>query len=252
MNFVIRTFLIAVQFLTIIPVSLRKAPTPREKGYSLLHYPVVGLLLGLLWAMLAGVLAQAPAMLAAALMLASGALATGCLHLDGLADSADAWLGGRGSRKATLDIMKDPCSGPMAVSVLVLTLLTKFSALSALLQQGVSVALYIIPVVLSRTAILLVILFLPYVREHGLGEDMIKHQSVIATSGSVVISLIGVILLAGSGAVEIITIYTMTLGLLFYLVHRRLGGTTGDTIGAVTEITETVLLAASVWIFVGG
>jgi adenosylcobinamide-GDP ribazoletransferase len=69
-------------------------------------------------------------MLHAALLLTVWVLLSGGLHLDGLADSADAWLGGFGDRERTLTIMKDPRSGPIAVVVLVLVLLLKFCALA--------------------------------------------------------------------------------------------------------------------------
>ena len=73
-------------------------------------------------------------LLQAALLLALWVALTGALHLDGLADSADAWLGGFGDPARTLEIMKDPRSGPVAVVVLVLLLLLKFSALLVVLQ----------------------------------------------------------------------------------------------------------------------
>ena len=126
--------LIALQFLTSLPIRLPAMPEPGQQGRSLLYYPVVGLLLGALLCLAAFVLDGAPPLLQAALLLTLWVALTGALHLDGLAYSADAWLGGFGDRERTLQIMKDPRSGPVAMEVLVLLLLLKFSALLALLQ----------------------------------------------------------------------------------------------------------------------
>lgn len=104
-------FWIALQFLSSLPVSLPGMPEPRELGRSLLFYPLVGLLFGLLLWLASLLLQGTPAPLHAALLLTLWVLLSGALHLDGLADSADAWLGGFGDRERTLQIMKDPRSG---------------------------------------------------------------------------------------------------------------------------------------------
>lgn len=101
-------FWIALQFLSSLPVRLPGMPAAEQMGRSLLFYPVVGLLFGvLLWAF-DSLLAASPLLLHAALLLTLWVLLSGALHLDGLADSADAWLGGFGDRERTLTIMKDP------------------------------------------------------------------------------------------------------------------------------------------------
>ena len=126
--------LIALQFLTRLPVSLPGMPTPEQMGRSLLWYPTIGLLLGLLLWLAHLLLGQTPAVLQAAIILAMWVGLSGALHLDGLADTADAWVGGFGDRERTLAIMKDPRSGPIAVVVLMLLLLLKLVALFTLLQ----------------------------------------------------------------------------------------------------------------------
>ena len=137
--------LIALQFLTRLPVSLPGIPTPEQVGRSLLWYPLVGLLLGLLLWGAHLLLGQASAVLQAAIILALWVGLSGGLHLDGLADTADAWVGGFADRERTLAIMKDPRSGPIAVVVLVLLLLLKFAALFTLLQAGQGIYLLLLP-----------------------------------------------------------------------------------------------------------
>ena len=116
-------FWIALQFLSSLPVRLPGMPEPRQVGRSLLCYPLVGLLFGLLLWLANHLLYGAPTALHAAMLLTLWVLLSGALHLDGLADSADAWLGGFGDRERTLQIMKDPRSGPIAVVTLGLVLL---------------------------------------------------------------------------------------------------------------------------------
>lgn len=94
-------FWIALQFLSSLPVTLPGMPPPPAMGRSLLCYPVVGLLFGALLWLLHLALGSAPPMLQAALLLSAWVLLSGALHLDGLADSADAWLGGFGDRART-------------------------------------------------------------------------------------------------------------------------------------------------------
>ncbi|EQL42777.1 cobalamin synthase (plasmid) [Pseudomonas aeruginosa VRFPA03] len=132
----LRSLLVALQFLTRLPVRLSAMPTPEQFGRAVLCYPLVGVLIGVVLYAAARSLDGTPPLLQAALLLSLWVALSGALHLDGLADMADAWIGGLGDRERTLAIMKDPRSGPVAVVVLVLVLLLKFSALAALLGQG--------------------------------------------------------------------------------------------------------------------
>ena len=160
--------LIALQFLTRLPVRLPGMPEPAEVGRSLLWYPLVGLLIGGLLLALHLLLGSTAALLQAAIVLACWVGLSGGLHLDGLADSADAWVGGYGDRERTLAIMKDPRSGPIAVVVLVLVLLLKFVALVVLLERGAWAALLLAPW-LGRALLPLLLMSTPYVRPGGLG-----------------------------------------------------------------------------------
>ncbi|MEN0108439.1 MAG: adenosylcobinamide-GDP ribazoletransferase, partial [Pseudomonas sp.] len=166
--------LIAVQFLTSLPVRLPGMPSPQELGRSLLWYPLVGLLIGVLLYALNALLAGAPLLLHAALLVAAWVALSGALHLDGLADSADAWLGGFGDRERTLSIMKDPRSGPIAVVTLVLVLLLKFAAVVALLEQQSASALLLAPW-LARGLLPVLFMTTPYVRAGGLGQALAEH-----------------------------------------------------------------------------
>lgn len=232
---------IALQFLSSLPIRLPGMPEPEQLGRSLLFYPLVGLLFGLILYALNLLLAGAPLLLHAALLLTVWVLLSGALHLDGLADSADAWLGGFGDRERTLTIMKDPRSGPIAVVTLVLVLLLKFAALLALIEQGQGMALIIVPV-LGRAALLGLFLTTPYVRAGGLGQALADHLPRRAGWWVLGLSALGCLLIVGIGAVVALLI---SLGVFVWLrrvMLRRLGGTTGDTAGALLELLEMMVL----------
>src|SRR4030065_833392 len=108
----VRSFFIALQFLTRFPLPALDGPDNRDIGRSLLFYPLVGLFIGAMLIALNEVAAGTSEALRAALLLAAWVLLTGGLHLDGLADSADAWAGAHGDRDKALRIMKDAASGP--------------------------------------------------------------------------------------------------------------------------------------------
>ena len=172
-------------------------------------------------------------------------LLTGGLHLDGLADSADAWAGGLGERERSLEIMKDPRSGALAIVILILVMLVKFAALHALLTKN-SLLIVIVPV-MARAAIPLLFITTDYVRENGLGSDMVNHLPRKGVYVSVVLSLCLVFVLADFSVVLwLIAVAVLVFYFLRQLMIDRIGGTTGDTAGALIEILEAILLTTLV------
>lgn len=241
-------FWIALQFLSSLPVRLPGMPEPAQLGRSLLFYPLVGLLFGgLLWG-LDALLLGTPLLLHGALLLTAWVLLSGGLHLDGLADSADAWLGGFGDRERTLLIMKDPRSGPIAVITLVLVLLLKFAALLALIEQRQTLALIIVPV-LGRGALLGLFLTTPYVRAGGLGQALADHLPRHRGWQVLLACALGGVLVAGWVGVTALAIAVAVFIGLRQMMLRRLGGCTGDTAGALLELLEMVVLVGLVLIW---
>src|SRR3990167_5569313 len=234
--------LIALQFLTRLPIRLPGMPTPQQIGRSLLWYPLVGLLIGLLLVAASYMLGDRPVMLQAAVLLTLWVALSGGLHLDCLADSADAWAGGFGDRERTLTIMQDPRSGPIAVVVLVLLLLLKFVALATLLAANSALSALLLVPLLGRSAMLALFLTTAYVRPGGLGQAMAEHLPR-ALGWRVLIASALLCLLCGglSGLLALLIACA-----LFYCVRRlmcqRIGGTTGDTAGALLETLECVVL----------
>lgn len=238
----LHAFGLAVQFLTRLPVPASVRYSPKALGWSALCYPLVGLLIGGLLLLLRGLLGGGGPLLAAALLLAAWVLLTGGLHLDGLADCADAWVGGQGDAGRSLEIMKDPNAGPMAVVALVLLLLLKFAALAELPAPAAASALLWTPVA-GRAAILFLLLTTPYVRANGLGSPLARNLPARPAWLAACLAGLGVALALGPWPALAAAV---ALWRLRALALARLGGCTGDVLGAGVEIVEAVALAVFV------
>lgn len=238
----IRALALALQLLTRLPVpSAGSPPQPQELGQSALFFPVVGLLIGLLLAGVHFALRGIDPDVLAALLLTIWALITGGLHLDGLADTADAWIGGQGDRDRTLAIMKDPRSGPIAIVVIVLLLLNKLAALQALSPSGAGPALLLAPA-LGRAVIVLLLLTTPYIRPAGLGAPYAAYLPRRQCGLLLALLAAATVTLAGWTGVGVLIVLGLGVLGVRQALMKRLGGVTGDTLGAACELAETAAL----------
>lgn len=240
----IKAFFIALQLMTRIPAPvyfhIKEHDSEKLFGWSVLFYPLVGLIIGALLILLSSMLSflslPSQGLIEAGLILTLWVLITGALHLDGLADSADAWLGGYGDQQRTLEIMKDPYCGPAAVVVLLLVLLLKFLAIIVVEWE----VLLLAPV-LGRTAAMLLLATTPYVRQGGMGESAVNNLSKMAVwVVALLVIVLSVVLLEKSGLGLLLL---FVIGYLFRLMMiKRINGTTGDTTGALVEVMEVSTL----------
>ncbi|MEG1157091.1 MAG: adenosylcobinamide-GDP ribazoletransferase [Acinetobacter sp.] len=233
-------FWIALQFLTTFPVRLSTMPTPQQNAQALLFYPVVGLLIGGILYGIVLLLHALPLVLLSSVVLVLWIWLTGGLHLDGLADTADAWVGGFGDKARTLEIMKDPSCGPIGVLSLVIVCILKWSALYVLLQKQLYTALILFPM-LGRLVPLFFFLSTDYVREKGLGSQLSQHLARPIAMVIILLMPLMALYWAWVGAVVIATFY-IVLWYLRYKFIQRIGGVTGDTIGASIEMIELATL----------
>lgn len=246
---IIMPFLIAVQFMTTIPIKLPCLPSREQNALSMLFYPVIGLMIGgVLWLVASYV--QLPMMLLSCVVMVVWVWLTGGLHLDGLADTADAWVGGFGDRQRTLTIMKDPNTGAMGVIAIVLCLALKWAAVYCLLELDAVLALLFVPM-LGRMSALALFATTPYVRQHGLGsalQDVPKYLLwlVMLGFGAAVFAL------SWQMALVMIGVWAVMLAWLRWRFVGRIGGITGDTVGASIEVVEVAMLVAVVAVLYGG
>jgi adenosylcobinamide-GDP ribazoletransferase len=239
--------LVAVTFLTVLPLRLRRAPAPGELGASIVWYPAVGYGLGGLLALLDTGLrhtALAP-LVSAALLVAALAVLTGFLHLDGLIDTCDAAFAHRAPAER-LAIARDPRAGAFGVVGVVLVLLLKMALLAGPLAGRRAAVIACFPA-LARAAMACAVVCFPTARGvAGLGGGVKEHARGWMALVAVVAALVPAALLLRWDAAALALGAAVGGGATALFAVRRLGGTTGDVFGAVCECAETgALLAAA-------
>lgn len=235
----------AAGFLTRLPVPARLDVGHGDLAAGAVAFPLVGAALGTLVGGAALLLAHGlPALLAAALAVALEAALTGALHLDGLADSFDG-LAGRGTERA-LAIMRDHAVGAYGACALVCDLLVKVVALTHLAGSAdlpVVVAVY----VLSRAAVLPLAAALPYARPGGgVGALLAGRLGWTGAVAGGIVACAGAGALAGVGALALIAAAAAVVVAVGLAARRRLGGVTGDVLGAAIELAATAGLVVAV------
>jgi adenosylcobinamide-GDP ribazoletransferase len=234
-------FWAALQFLTRLPTPALRHYDHALAGRAAIYFPLVGMVLGLLLWGVATLFAPAPPGLQAVLVLILWVVLSGGLHLDGLGDSADAWLGGHGDRERSLAIMQDSRAGAAAVVAIGLLLIAKFATLQILLAKGAAAGLLLAPL-WGRAAALALLLWTPSAREAGFGAVLGRHLPRRAAVVAVALAgILPLLVLGWPGLWLLAAVAAVGLGLR-HLMLQRLGGATGDTAGALVEITEAATL----------
>ncbi len=233
-------FLVAMQFLTVIPPVIKRLFTPQEMGRAVAYYPLVGLVIG-------GVLVGAdrlftyfvPHMLSSALLLVVWVLSSGALHVDGFLDSLDGLLGGF-TPESRLSILRDEHKGAFAVAGGILLFLVKFAAIYSL--AGWRMLAVLVAPVLGRWAISLAIVAFPYARPEGLGKVMKENAGWKEAGLATVFMLLITALAAGFYGLAACAAAVLVGLLVVWFTLRRIPGLTGDIYGALCELVETAVL----------
>lgn len=248
----------AVMFLTRIPIPFYRPDAPGNLGRATVYFPLIGLGIGALqWSLLRTVTFSAgriavwsghpwafPTVLLALMIVTLSVIVTGAIHLDGLADMADGFGGGR-TRDDVLRIMRDHSIGTYGAVALILVLAVKASSVCLLIEQNHAFPYLLAAPMIARWAIIPLAFFLPYARleEGGLGSLMEGTSWVHLLSGTVI--TLGLVLWFGGwrggvcmAACALATVWNALRS------QRRIQGMTGDTLGANTEVCEALVLAA--------
>lgn len=237
----------SVAFCTRLPL-LRETPIA---GSALARaswaFPVAGLIVGLLGAIVYAVAHKIglPPWPAAALAVATTMLATGCLHEDGLADTADGFGGGH-SREQKLEIMRDSRTGAYGVCVLVLSLLLRVSLLASLPNAHLVVWALIASHVAARAALPALMFLLPPARRDGLSFEA-GHppgEAVVAALGIGLLFLM--FCLHPARGILAFILLLIVIALTAWLSLRQIEGQTGDVLGALEQVGEIAVLLVAV------
>jgi len=243
-----RLYLIAFQFLTIIPLPFPLRCEERDLGRSMAFFPLVGVTLGALLAGVDFILAPLlPRPVTDLLLITLLSAVTGALHLDGLADVCDG-LAARGGREQFLTVMKDSRIGAVGVVGLILGLLLKYQALLNIPLEYKPETLLFFPLV-ARFSQVQMTLGAKRAREDGLGSAFIGTAGIWQFISAGLITLAGAWFLLGPrGIYCCIALYLFTWGVKGWF-HRKLGGITGDIIGCASELNEILCLLALLALF---
>ena len=228
---------LALMFFTRLPVGPLKHPPP-TLGEAQWAYSLVGLVTGTLgWAVLHGALFLGVDSLSAALVaLGAMALLTGGLHHDGLADFADG-IGGCPDRARCLEIMRDSRIGTYGVLALIVTVGVGAAALGEIAGDLTLTAALLVSVV-SRLAMLGVLIVLPATRGEGLGHGAAIPPRTTWLPGAILVAVLAVVV--GWPALLVFSASGLVALLIGMIAYRRIGGQTGDVLGAVQLVSEAV------------
>jgi len=234
--------------LTVLPVPPPRRVSDAEAAIAmavapLAVLPVVAAAAATLWV---GDLLALPPLVTATLTVAVLGLATGGLHLDGLADTVDG-LATHGTRERRLEVMRRGDVGPSGAAALLLVLAAEVGALAALVAQGSSRLTVVLAVVVSRAALAPACMRgLPAARSEGLGSTVVGSVPPLAAALVVCLTAAVVALLTGPGGLVLIVVAAAAVALVLLVCRRKLGGTTGDVLGACVEVAFAAVLVTQV------
>lgn len=240
----LKRLILMIQFLTSIPIRINLNVTAEDFGKGLVFAPVVGLILGALLAAAWFVLGLVfPAAVTAVLLVILYIALTGGLHLDGLGDTFDGLFSNR-SRERMLEIMRDSRVGTNAVLAIGSLLLLNAALLSSFDKAWMPLLLLLTPVA-GRIGSLVGAGVSTYARSgEGLGKSFIDFCGWKEVIAGLILYLAIFYLAAGLPGLAAAAIPPVTAFLAVKFFSRKIGGATGDILGAVCEINQTIFLLA--------
>ena len=233
-----RGFFVALSFLTRIPVRHKHEPSI---GLAAPWFPIVGIVVGAIVGGVAwGVSNLTTPLVGAAVGVLVGVVVTGAFHEDGLADIADAFVGGW-STEDRLRILKDPLHGSYGVAAMCGSILLRVCALSAITPQQMFTAA-IAAHCLARAGALALMLTTALARHEGLGSDYVKNLRVSKAIVSLCLSALVVIAITGVWSVGVVVSTLIGASIIRWWSIKKIGGITGDVLGAAEQVCETLIL----------
>ncbi len=235
-----KRFLIALQFLTVLPIKIKSEIAKEDFGKSLLYFPAVGMLIGLVLSGAALLFGFLPNPVAGVLILITSIVITGGIHLDGFADTCDGFYG-PGPKEKILEIMQDSRVGTMGVVGVVCLLLLKFTLIVSI-PQNVLWKLLIMMTVFARWSQILACCTSDYAREEGKAKYFVEYAGKIELMVGTIFTVVLFLLLMRFKGLILLVLSLLSILLFINYVKKKLGGMTGDTIGAISEIAEVAVL----------
>lgn len=247
------SFILAVGFLTKIPTPIIANPSEKSLVDTPFYYPIVGLIIGIILLIISYFFISFEVFLLSTVIVALWVFITGSLHLDGLADLSDALIGGLGNKEKTRQILKDPHIGVHGVTSIVTVLLIKWASIYTLLQHNQLIALFLSPI-MARLFILPLIAKTNYYQTTGIAAQIFTHidKTKLNRHFYIYLWIMGLFILfffSNQFITWLFSIVVLTLILLKlrHIAINRLGGMSGDVLGAAIELFEIGFLFSFVF-----
>lgn len=241
MKEVVCNFLLMIQFLTRIPVNISLPCEKDNFRRASIFFPVIGLVVGgIQWVVYKLLVNIIPIDAVIIIILIVGVIVTGAIHIDGLGDTCDGFFAFKGSDRI-IEIMKDSRIGTYACIAMVMDLLLKYTLFSFIVPKF-SVAIIAVPMI-SRCSVLFLGFKGKTAKSTGTGNFFIGNVGIAQFIIGLVITLGVLALLMTPRYIVILLIAALVLSLIFNLFcEKRIGGLTGDTLGANNELVEILTL----------
>jgi adenosylcobinamide-GDP ribazoletransferase len=242
-----KNFFIGLQFLTRIRLVTQTEWSLDSFGKSVKYFPLVGLVIGSILAIVAYFFIiylplhhiLVPKHIISTVLLILSILITGGLHCDGFMDTMDGVFSGR-ARDTMLEIMKDSRVGANGVTAFIMLILCKWSLLLDILPENLVIALFIMPII-SRLGMVMGITLFPYARPDGMGKAFAQYADKKSLMIAILSTFIFVVPLGAISIISMISVAIFTILFCKYITNV-LGGLTGDVYGALTELSEVIVL----------
>ncbi|KEJ89311.1 adenosylcobinamide-GDP ribazoletransferase [Sulfitobacter donghicola] len=236
----LRQVLLAAALLTRLPLPQLPQGAFDKSAKAVWAYPVIGVIVGAVGVVVgkSALGVGIPLFAAATLVIITTMALTGAMHEDGLADVFDGWWGGY-TPERRLEIMRDSQVGTFGLLALTTVSLLRISAIAALL--AVWWPAIIVSTVLSRAAMPVLMFGLPYARKDGLSHSVGKPRSAFAITSLALGLVISIFLIGFSALLAFALTIAVTLAVAV-LAKRKIGGQTGDVLGALQQLSEVAIL----------
>jgi len=237
----LRNFVIALRLLTIIPLGKKIDLKGGNLASSTIFFPLVGIIIGGFLVLINIITSFLPSFIRNVLIMIGWIWITGALHLDGFVDTMDGFAAGE-KRENILRVMRDSFVGAKGIIALICLLMLKFFILLEISAEYKNYALLFSPAI-GRYSMVIGTYLSPYARkEGGMGKEFFNHKTIKDALWSTIIVIIMGLFLFNLAGFYIIGLNLLVSLLLIIYIKKRIGGLTGDTLGALNEIIEITSL----------
>ncbi|NLI88984.1 MAG: adenosylcobinamide-GDP ribazoletransferase [Epulopiscium sp.] len=243
MKNIIKDFLLMVQFFTRFPIKINLPASPKNFRRGVVFLPLIGFIIGTCQYMLVRSLyALLPSSLLAGIAVILPIIITGALHIDGLGDSFDGFFAFTSDKDRRLEIMQDSSSGTFALCAIVSNILLQYLAIEYIIGQN-KLNILLVVIMFSKIFVLYTAMWGRPAKSKGSGNIFIGNMNIIIVIVATIYSLIIAHIAIGLYPSLILLFAGGFVSFLFYLLsYKKIRGITGDTMGAIQELTTLVML----------